>query len=91
MTACIKAHAENGIARLYEGLENALIGLAARIGLDVGKTAIKERFGAVSRKLFNNIDIFAAAIIAPPRIPFGVFIGQDGALGFEHRARDNVL
>ena len=76
----IKAHPENGVARLQQCGKHALIGLTARIGLHVGKFAFKQLTGAFNRQRFGHIDELASAIIAPADIAFGVFVGHHTAL-----------
>ena len=45
VSASIKTHAENGVTGLKQGLEHALVGLGARVGLHVGKAAGEEQAG----------------------------------------------
>ena len=86
-----KRHAEDRVARAQQRQEDGLVGLRARMRLDIGKSAAEEPLGAIDRQLLGDIDKLAAAVIAPPRIALGVFIGQHRALRLEHRARDDVL
>ena len=46
---------------------------------------------AVDRELLGDIDELAAAVIAPARIAFGIFVGQHRALRLEHGAADDIL
>ena len=78
-------------ARLHQRQEHALIGLAAGIGLDVGETTAEQPAGALDRQIFGDVDELTAAVIAPARIAFGVFVGHHRALRLEHRLRDDVL
>ena len=73
--ACGEAHTQDGITRLDERLKYSLIGLRAGIGLHIGIGAIVKFTHALDRKLFSHIDMFATAIVAPPRIALGIFIG----------------
>ena len=79
------------VARLHEGHEGALIGLAAGIGLDVGEPAVEQLAGALDRQILRDVDELAATVIAPARIAFCIFVGQHGALRLEHRARHDIL
>ena len=64
---------------------------APELRLHIDELAVEQLLGAVDGKLLGDIDVNAAAIVAAPRIAFGVFVGQDAALGFHHRDRDDVL
>ena len=79
------------VAGLHERHERALIGLAAGIGLNIGEPAVEQFARALDRKLLRDVDELAAAVIAPARIAFRVFVGQHRALRFENRARDNIF
>src|SRR4051794_7295161 len=59
--------------------------------LHIRKGAIEQAFGALDRKLFGDIYVFAAAIIPAPRVSFRVFVGEDGALRLQYCAGDDVL
>jgi len=61
-------------------ISTALVGLGAGVRLHVGRFRAKQLFHTVNRELFNDIDVFAAAVVAASRIAFGVFVGQYGAL-----------
>src|SRR5207244_6379292 len=82
---------EDGVARLEQREKRRLVGLGAGVRLDIGKTALKEPLGALDRQTLGGIDKKAAAVVAPARIAFGVFVGQHRALRLENRARDDVF
>ena len=84
-------HAEDRVAGLQKRQKDGAVGLSARMGLHIGKVAAKELLGAVDGELLGNIDVFATAVIAPARITFRVLVGQDRALGLQHRRRDDVF
>ena len=85
----IKPHKR--IARLQQRQKHRLVRLAAGIRLHIGEFAPEQLAHALDRELFRNIDELAPAIIAPPRIPLGIFIGHDRALRLEHRARHDIF
>ena len=91
MAARREIEAHERVARLHQRHERALIGLAAGIGLNVGEPAVEQLAGALDRQLLRDVDELAAAVIAPARIAFRVFVGQHRALRLEHRARDDIL
>ena len=85
----IEAHER--VAGLHEGHEGALIGLAAGIGLHVGEPAVEQLASALDRQILGDVDELAAAVVAPARIAFRVFVGQHRALRLEHRARHDIF
>ena len=64
--ASVDAHAEDGIARLEDRKKDALIGLAARVGLHIREVAAEHQFRAIDGKFLGNVDNVAAAVIALP-------------------------
>jgi hypothetical protein len=54
VAAGVEAHAEDGVARLQQGVEDGLVGLAARVGLDVGEAAAEQLFGALDRQRLGS-------------------------------------
>src|ERR1700761_241500 len=52
---------------------------------------VKQAFGAGFGEIFDDVGIFAAAVVALAGVAFGVFVGKDGACGFEDGAADEVL
>lgn len=61
------------------------------LGCTFAKLALEELFRTLNGERFDLVDIFAAAIIATARIAFGIFVGEDRATGFKHRARGDVF
>ena len=84
-------HPQNGVARFDQRLEHPLIGLRPRTRLNVRETTAKKALRPVDREVLRNIDELASAVVALARIAFGIFVGEDGALGFKHRAADDVF
>mmetsp|Transcript_7200 Transcript_7200/g.11906 ORF Transcript_7200/g.11906 Transcript_7200/m.11906 type:complete len:353 (+) Transcript_7200:1236-2294(+) len=87
----VQRHAKDRIAWLQKRLEHTLVGLRPRIGLHVGKAAVKKLLGPFNCKRLRHVHILAAAIVPTARIPFGIFVGHDRPLGFEHRLGHDVL
>ena len=42
-------------------------------------------------QLFGDIHEFAAAVVSSARVALGIFVGQHGTLGLEHRLADKIL
>ena len=91
MAAGREIEAHERVAGLHERHEHALIGLAAGIRLHVGEPAVEQSAGALDRQILGDVDELAAAVVAPARIAFRVFVGHHRALRLEHRPRDDVL
>ena len=79
------------VARLQQREEHRLVRLAAGIRLHIGELAVDKLLDALDRQRLDDIDKFAAAIIAPARIALGIFVGQDRTLRLKHGLRDDVL
>ena len=91
VSAVGEAHAEDGVAGFEDGGVHGLIGLGAGMGLDVGVFCTEEFFDAVDCQLFDDIDVFAAAVVAFAGVAFGVFVGQLRTLCLHHGATDVVF
>jgi hypothetical protein len=83
---------EERIARLQQGEEDRLIGLAARgIRLHIGEFAVEQLADALDRQFLGDVDELAAAVIALSGIALGVFVGHHRALRLENGAGDDVF
>ena len=91
VAAHVYAHAEDGVAGLQYGKENALIGLAAGMRLHIGELAVEQLLRALDGEFFRDVDHLAAAVIALAGVAFRIFVGEDGPCGFEHGLRHVVL
>ncbi len=91
VTTGIEVEAHEGVAGLEHGKKHGLVHLGTGIGLHIGKFATKEFLGAVNRQLLGDINKFTAAIVALARITFGIFVGHDRPLGFQHGPRGDVF
>src|SRR3954469_15169655 len=61
------------------------------MGLDIGVLRAEKLFGPINGELFRCVDIFTTAIPALVGIAFGVFVGEDGALGFHHGRASEIF
>src|SRR6202012_1346025 len=91
MAAGGQIQTHEGVARRKQGIEDFLIGVGARMGLHIGVGRAEQLAGAVDGDLLDDIDIFAAAVIALAGIALGILVGQDRALRFQHRLGNDVL
>ncbi len=84
-------HPEEGVARLERREEHGLVGLRARVRLDVGELGVEQLLGPVDGEPLGHIHVFAAAVIALSGIAFGVLVGELRTLCGQHRAAGVVL
>src|SRR5690606_34764336 len=77
VAAAGQVHAQEGVARLQQREEDRLVGLGARVGLDVHIGGAEQFLGALTGQVFGDVDELAAAIVATTRIALSVFVGQD--------------
>ena len=64
---------------------------APECGCTLAKLAAEQLGHALDGQRLGDVDELAAAVIAPARQAFGIFVGEHRALRFQHRARDDVL
>src|SRR5262245_8201892 len=91
MAAAGEIHAQKFVPGLEQREEYRLVGGGAGMRLNISEFAIEQPLGPLDRQSFHLIDKFTAAVIAPPRITLGVFVGGHRTLRFEDSARDDVL
>ena len=59
--------------------------------LHVGVLGAEKLLGAIAGQSFHHIDIFAAAVVAPAGVAFGIFIGEHAADGLLDGGADVVF
>ena len=72
-------------------MKAATLAEAPGMRLDVCEFTSEKLGNPFNRQVFRDIDVLAAAVIAPARQTLGVFVGEDRTLGFQHRLADDVL
>ena len=80
-----------GVAGRHQRHERRDVGGGARVRLDVCEFTSEKLGNPFNRQTFRDVDVLAAAVIAPARQTLGILVGEDRTLGFEHRAADDVL
>ena len=83
--------AQNAVAGREERHVGGGVGLRAGVGLDVDVFGAEELFGAVAGQVFDDVGVLAAAVVALSGVALCVFVGKNGACGFEDRAADEVF
>ncbi len=91
MAAVRQIEAQNRVARLQHRRIGRGVGLRAGVRLHVDMLAAEDLLGPVARQILHHVGVFAAAVVAPPRIALGVFIGKYRAGRLKHRLGDKVF
>ncbi len=91
MPAMGQIEPQHRIARLHRGQIHGEIRLAAGVRLNVGVFRAEELLGAIAGQRFHDVDIFAAAVIAPTRIALRVFVREHASHGLLDGGADIVL
>ena len=84
-------HAEDRVAGLEQRHVDGVVGLRARVRLDVRVLGAEQLLGAVDRELLGDVDPLAAAVVALAGQALGVLVGEHRAGRLEDRARHEVL
>ncbi len=79
VTALVEGKSQHGVAQVDQGLIGSKVGISAGMRLHVGELAVEQLAGTLDGQIFNDIDLFAAAVIALARITFSVLVGKHGA------------
>ena len=82
---------QDGVARLQHRAVSRLIGLRARVRLDVRVFRAKELFGPVARQIFDNVGELATAVITASGIALGIFVSKDTTGRLQHCLGGEVL
>ena len=83
--------AQNRIAYLQDRRIGRGVGLGTGVGLHIDVLGAEDLFGAVAGQVLHHVSILAAAVVAPPWVALGVFVGEDGAGRLQHRLGDEVF
>src|SRR3954468_7416944 len=84
-------HPEDGIAGFEHRGVYGLVGLTARMRLDVRVGAVEQLLGTIDCELLGDIHVLATAVIALARIAFSVLVGEHRALCLQHSRAGVVL
>jgi hypothetical protein len=86
-----EVEAEDGVAGIEDSHVGGGVGLGAGVRLHVGVLGAEDLFGAITGEVLDHVSVLASAVVAASRIALGIFVGEDGACGFEDSAADEVL
>ena len=91
MAAVGQVHPQHHVAGLQHGEINRRIGLRAAVGLHVGVLGVEQLFGPVTGNILGYIHILTAAIVAPSRITFRIFVRQRGTHRLQNSRRNKIF
>ena len=80
-----------GVARCHGRQHHRAVGLRPGVRLHVDVLGAIERLGAFNGEFFGNVDVLAATVVAAAGVAFGIFVGQDRTLCFQHGTGDDVF
>ena len=86
-----QVQSEDRVARMNHRHVGGSIGLRAGVRLHIGVLGAKELLGAVARQIFDDVGVFATAVIALARIALGIFVGEDRSGRLEHGLADEIF
>ena len=89
--AVIQIHAQNRVAGLAQGHIDGVVGLGARVGLDVGEFRPKQLARPLNGQVFRNVHALAAAVIPLAGVALGILVGEHAAHGGQHRFGHDVF
>ena len=82
---------QHRVARLQRREIDGHVGLRAAVRLHVGVLGAEQLLGPVDGQLLDDVDVLAAAVVAPAGIALGVLVGQHAAGGLHHGGAGVVL
>src|SRR6266852_1442253 len=91
MAAVRERHPQNRVAGLERRGIDRLIRLRARMRLHIGPRRPEQLLRALDRDRLGYVYVLAAAVVAPPAVAFGIFVGELAALRDQHRTADVVF
>ena len=86
-----KVEPHERVARRHQRHEGGGIGRSARVRLNVCEFTSEKPRNPFNGQVFSVVDILTAAVIAPPRQSFRIFVGKDRPLRFEDGLADDVF
>ena len=84
VTAVVQAHTHNSVARLNGGEICGKVGICAGMRLNVRKLSAIQLASTITRKILDNINLLATAIIALARQAFCILVRKNAAHCLHH-------
>ena len=91
VAAVVQCSAHDGVARTQRGEVDRHVRLRTGVRLHVYILDIEETLKPFDGQILDDVDVFAAAVVAPPGIAFRILVGEHAAGSFAHGCADIVL
>ena len=91
VSALVEVHAHNGVTGLEHGEVYSHVSLSARMGLNVSVLCSEKLACTLTGDLLNNVNAFAAAVVALAGITLGVLVCEVAAHCRHNGGRNDVL
>ena len=83
-------HCQDRVARFEQAEIDRLVHRRTRKRLHIRVFRAEKRLGAITRERLDAVGVFLPAVVAPPWVAFGIFIGEGGAEQRQH-LREGVV
>ena len=74
VSAAVKRKPEDGVARLEQCMHDRGVGLRTGVRLHVRELRAEQELDSIDRHLLDDVDVLAAAVVAPPGVTLGILI-----------------
>ena len=91
VTAAVEREPEDGVPGLEQCVHDRRVRLRTGVRLYVGEFRVEQRLDSIDRHLLDDIDMLAAAVVAPARVALGVLVGEHRTLCLHDGQRRMVL
>src|SRR5437867_5200120 len=91
VSAVRQAHPKQRVPRLQDGEIHRHVRLGPGVRLDIGMLRREEQLRALDRKRLHRIRVRTSAVIALPRVAFGILVREHRTHGLKYRLADKVL
>ena len=91
VTTVSKLKTKDGVARLCNGVKYCSVCRCTRVRLNVGVSSTEKLLCALDGEAFCHVNKFATTVVTLAGVAFGVLVGENRTLRFEHCTRNEVL
>ncbi len=91
VAALVEPHGQDRVPGLEERLVHGQVGGGPGMRLDVGVLGSEQGLGPLTGQVLDLVDDPVASVVATPRVPLRVLVGEHRPRGGEHGGRGEVL
>ena len=91
VAAVCQGQTHDGVAGVQQCVHDGVVSLRAGVGLNVSVLSAEEFLHAGDSEVLNDVNEFAATVVAAAGVTLSVLVGQYRALAFEDGTGDEVL